>query len=184
MDRITKSAQFLPVKTTDPVKKLAKLYLKEIVQLHGVPVSIVSDRDAKFTSMFQKELQAGFGTRLKFSTAAHPQTDGQSERTMQTLEDMLRACTLDFPRSCVEKVLLMEFACNNSYHQSLGMSPFEVLYGRKYRLTIHWHEARERKFLGPDEVDAVLREIKTIKNRFQVYVDRQKKYTQNHRRPL
>ena len=79
VDRMTKSAHFLPVKTTDLVRKLAKLYLKEIVRLHGVPVSIVSDRDPRFTSMFQKELQVGFGTRLKFSTALHPETDGQSE---------------------------------------------------------------------------------------------------------
>ena len=83
-----------------------------------------------FTSMFWKELQVGFGTRLKFSMAAHPQTDGQSERTIQTLEDMLRYCALDFPGSLVEKVPLMEFAYNNSYHQSLGMSPFEALYER------------------------------------------------------
>ena len=101
---MTKSAPFLSVITTDPVKKLAKLYLKEIVRLHGVPVSIVSDRDARFTSMFWKKLQAGFGTRLKFSTASHSQTDGQSERTIQTLEDMLRVCALDFPGSWAEKV--------------------------------------------------------------------------------
>ena len=108
--------------------------------------------------------------------AAHPQTDGQSERTIQTIEDMLRACTLDFPGSWAEKVPLMEFAYNNSYHQSLGMSLFEALYRRKCRSPIHWHEAGERKFLGPDEVDAVSREIETIKNRLQVSMDRQKKY--------
>ena len=119
VDQMTKSAQFLPVKITNPVKKLAKLYLKEIVRLHGVSVSIVSYRDARFTSMFWKELQAEFGTQLKFRTAAHPQTDGQSEWTIQTLEDILRACVLDFPRSWAEKVPLMEFAYNNSYHQSL-----------------------------------------------------------------
>ena len=96
---MTKSAHFLPVQTTDPVRKLAKLYLKEIVRLHGMPVSIVSDRDVRFTSMFWKELQAGFGTRLKFSTTSHPQIDGQSERTIQTFEDMLRVYTLDFPGS-------------------------------------------------------------------------------------
>ena len=131
VDRMTKSAHFLPVKTTDPMRKLANLYLKEIMRLHNVPVSIRSDRDARFTSMFWKELQARFSTRLKFSTAAHPHTDGQSERTTQTLEDMLRACALDFLGSWAEKVPLMEFAYNNSYHQSLGMSPFEALYGRK-----------------------------------------------------
>ena len=98
-----------------------------------MPLSIVSDRDARFTSMFWKELQAKLGTPLKFSTASHPQTDGQSEQTIQTLEDMLRVCTLDFPRSWAEKLPLMEFVYNNSYHQSLKMSAFEALYGRKFR---------------------------------------------------
>ena len=97
-----------------------------------MPVSIVLDQDARFTSMFWKELQAGFGTRLKFSMAAHPQTDVQSEWTRQTFEDMLRACTLDFPGSWAKKVSLMEFAYNNTYHQSVGMSPFEALYRRKF----------------------------------------------------
>ena len=90
---------------------------------------------------------------------------------------MLRACALDFPGSWAEKVPLMEFAYNNSYHQSLGMSPFEALYRRKCRSPIHWHGAREMKFLGPDEVDAVSTEIESIKRRLQVSVDRQKKHT-------
>ena len=134
--------------------------------------------------MFWKELQAGFGTRLKFSTASHPQTNGQSEQTIQTLKDMLRVCTLDFPGSWAEKVPLMKFAYNNSYHQSLGMSPFEVLYKRKYRSLIHWHKAEERRFLGPEKVDAISKEIEVIKRRLQASMDRQKKYTQNRRRPL
>ena len=134
--------------------------------------------------MFWKELQAGFGTWLKFSTVSHPQIDGQSERTTQILEDMLRVCTLDFPRSRAKKVPLMEFAYNNSYHQSLGMSPFEALYERKCRSPIHWHEAGEIRFLGLEEVDAVSKEIEVIKRRLQAFVDRQKKYTQKRRRPL
>ena len=97
VDRMTKSAYFLLVMTTNPLRKLAKLHLKEIVLLHGVLVLIVLDRDDRFTSTVWKELQVGFGTRLKFSTDSHPQTDGQSKRIIQTLEDMLRVCTLDFP---------------------------------------------------------------------------------------
>ena len=97
VDRITKSAHFLPIRTTDPVKKLAKIYIREIVRLHGIPVTIVSDRDGRFTSALWKQLQAELGTQLRFSTASHPETDGQSERTIQTLEDMLRTCVLDFP---------------------------------------------------------------------------------------
>ena len=143
---MTKLAHFLPIKTTDPMKKLARLYLKEIMRLHGVLVSIVSDRDVRFTSMFWKKLQAGFGTKLKFSTASHPQTDRQSEQMIQTFEDMLKVCTLDFPRSWAEKVSLMEFAYSKSYHQSLDMSHFEALYRRKCRSPIHWHEARKGDF--------------------------------------
>ena len=174
---MTKSTHFLPIRTTNPMKKLARLYLKEIVRLYGVLVSIVSNRDARFTSMFWKELQAGFSAKLKFSTVSHPQVDGQSEQMIQTLEDMLRVCTLDFLGSWAEKVQLMEFAYNNSYHQSLDMSPFEALYGRKCQSPIHWHKAEEMRFLGSKEVDTISREIEIIKRRLQTSVDRQKKYT-------
>ncbi|GJT20631.1 putative reverse transcriptase domain-containing protein [Tanacetum coccineum] len=95
-DRLTKSAHFLPVKTTDSKEKLTQLYLKEIVCRHGVPISIISDKDNKFASRFWRSLQSALGTHLDMSTAYHPQTDGQSERTIQTLEDMLRACVIDF----------------------------------------------------------------------------------------
>ena len=96
VDRFTKSAHFLPVKTTYTVEQYVELYVKEIVRLHGAPRSIVSDRDPTFTSKFWKILQEAIGTKLKFSTAFRPQTDGQSERTVQILEDMMRSCVLDF----------------------------------------------------------------------------------------
>ncbi|GJV73683.1 putative reverse transcriptase domain-containing protein [Tanacetum coccineum] len=98
VDRLTKSAHFLPMKKTDSIEKLAQLYLKEIVCKHGIPTSIISDRDSLFTSRFWKSLQEAMGTQLDMSTAYHPETDGQSERTIQTLEDMLRACVIDFDR--------------------------------------------------------------------------------------
>ena len=96
VDRLTKSAHFLAIKETDKMERLTRIYMKEVVSRHGVPVSIISDRDSRFTSHFWKSLQSALGTRLDMSTAYHPQTDGQSERTIQTLEDMLRACVLDF----------------------------------------------------------------------------------------
>ena len=123
VDRLTKSAHFLPVKTTHTVDKLAELYIKEIVRLHGVPLSIVSDRDTRFTSKFWTSLQQNMGTKLKFSTAFHPQTDGQSERTIQILEDMLRACVLDFQGSWSRYLPLAEFSYNNSYQATIGMAP-------------------------------------------------------------
>jgi len=143
VDRLTKSAHFLPMKETDSMDKLAQLYLKEIVSRHGVPISIISDRDSRFTSRFWQTLQKALGTRLDMSTAYHPQTDGQSERTIQTLEDMLRACTIDFGKGWDKHLPLVEFSYNNSYHSSIKAAPFEVLYGRKCRSPICWAELGE-----------------------------------------
>ncbi|GJW19295.1 reverse transcriptase domain-containing protein, partial [Tanacetum coccineum] len=96
VDRLTKSAIFMPMRETDPMDKLARMYLKEVVTKHGIPVSIICDRDPQFASNFWRSLQKALGTSLDMSTAYHPQTDGQSEITIQTLEDMLRACVIDF----------------------------------------------------------------------------------------
>ena len=133
VDRLTKSAHFLPVKTTYGVAKYAQIYLDEIVRLHGVPVSIISDRGTQFTSRFWRALQEALGTRLDLSTTFHPQTDGQSERTIQILEDMLRACVMDFGGGWERYLPLAEFAYNNSYQASIQMEPFEALYGRRCR---------------------------------------------------
>ena len=99
VDRLTKSTHFLPIKKTYPLSRFAKIYIEEIVKLHGVPASVVSNRDSRFTSHFWGALHEALGSQLKFSTAFHPQTDDQSERTIRTLEDMLRACVLDFQGS-------------------------------------------------------------------------------------
>ena len=133
VDRLTKSTHILPIRISCPLYKLAEVYLQEIVRLHGIPTSIVSDRDPRFTSKFWVALQEALGTKLHFSTAYHPQTDGQTERTIQTLEDMLRACVLELQGSWDTHLPLIEFAYNNSYHSSIGMAPFEALYGRKCR---------------------------------------------------
>ena len=144
VDRLTKSTHFLPVKATYSVTKLAKLYVKHVVCLHGVPVSIVSYRGSIFTSRFWQKLQEAMGTRHDFSTAFHPQTNGQSKRTIQTLEDILRMCVLDHRGSRDEHLPLVEFAYNNSYHSSIEMTPYEALYGRKCRFPLCWDEIRER----------------------------------------
>ncbi|KAL0551917.1 hypothetical protein IC582_011010 [Cucumis melo] len=143
VDRLTKSAHFVPGKSTYTASKWAQLYMSEIVRLHGVPVSIVSDRDARFTSKFWKGLQTAMGTRLDFSTAFHPQTDGQIERLNQVLEDMLRVCALEFPGSWDSHLHLMEFAYNNSYQATIGMAPFEALYGKCCRSPVCWGEVGE-----------------------------------------
>ncbi|KAI5323184.1 hypothetical protein L3X38_032256 [Prunus dulcis] len=130
VDRLTKSTHFMLVRANYTLNKLAKIFINEIVRLHGVPMSIVLDRHPRFTSRFWKKLQEAIGTQLRFSTAFHPQTNGQSERTIQTLEDMLRACALQFRGDWDEKLPLMEFSYNNSYQASIGMSPFDALYGK------------------------------------------------------
>ncbi|KAD3639972.1 hypothetical protein E3N88_29195 [Mikania micrantha] len=136
VDRLTKSAHFLPIRETYKMEKLARLYIDEIVVRHGVPLSIISDRDSRFTSRFWQSLQQSLGTSVNLNTAYHPQTDGQSERTIQTLEDMLRTCILDFGGSWDTHLPLIEFSYNNSYHSSIGCAPFEALYGRKCRSPI------------------------------------------------
>ena len=184
VDRFTKSAHFLPVKVTYSVDQYADLYVKEIVRLHGVPKSIVSDRDPKFTSKFWMSLQKAMGTNLKFSTAFHPQTDGQSERTIQILEDLLRACVMDFGGSWSKYLPLIEFSYNNSYQSTIGMAPYELLYGRKCRSPIHWDETGERKYLGPELVQKTNEAIDKIKARMLASQSRQKSYADPKRRDV
>ena len=184
VDKLTKSAHFLPMKNSDSIEKLAELFVKEIVRLHGTPVSIVSDRDPRFTSRFWPSLQRALGTRLHFSTALHPQTDGQSERTIQTLEDMLRACVLEFKGSWDRHLPLMEFAYNNSYQSSIEMAPYEALYGRKCRTPLCWDEVGKRKLSGPEIVQVTTDNVKVIRDRLKIAQDRQKSYADNRRRDL
>nr|GEZ15829.1 putative reverse transcriptase domain-containing protein [Tanacetum cinerariifolium] len=147
LDRLTKSAHFLPMCEDYKMDMLARLYLNEIIARHGVSISIISDRDSRFTSKFWQAMQEALGTRLDMSTAYHPQTDGQSERTIQTLEDMLRACILDFEGSWDVHLLLVEFLYNNIYHSSVRCEPFMALYGRKYHSSIMWAEVGEGQLI-------------------------------------
>ena len=117
--------------------------------MHGIPSSIVSDRDPRFTSRFWESLHKALGTKLHLSSAYHPQTDGQSERTIQSLEDLLRACVLERKESWDKVLPLIEFTYNNSFHASIGMAPFEALYGRKCRTPLCRFETGENLLLGP-----------------------------------
>ena len=139
-DRLTKSAHFLLVRTDYSLDKLADMYISEIVRLHRIPISIISFRDPMFTSKFWGKLQEALGTRLNFSTTFHPQMDGQSERVIQVLEDMLRSCVIDYEGSWDRHNHLVEFVYNNSFQSSIGMAPYEALYGRKYRTPLCWTE--------------------------------------------
>ena len=184
VDRLTKSAHFIATNNTYSLERYARLYVDEIVRLHGAPVSIVSDRDPRFTSRFWPKLQDAMGTRLHFSTAFHPQTDGQSERTIQTLEDMLRACVMEFKGSWNNYLALIEFAYNNSYQSSIGMAPYEALYGRKCRTPIYWDEVGERRLIGLEIVQDTTEKVNMIRERLKIARDRQKSYADNRRRDL
>ena len=145
------------------MEKLTRTYIKEFVRLHGVPISIISDRDSRFTSRFWKSLQKSLGTRLDMSIAYHPQTDGQSERTIQTLEDMLRACVINFGKAWDTHLTLVEFSYNNSYHSSIKVAPFEALYGRKCRSPLCWTEVGDTQLAKGQVPDSTLTGPKIIR---------------------
>ncbi|GJZ83803.1 putative reverse transcriptase domain-containing protein [Tanacetum coccineum] len=157
VDRLTKSAHFLPIREDYKIDRLARLYLNEIIARHGVPISIIFDRNSRFTSRFWQSMQEALGTRLDKSTAYHPQTDGKSERTIKTLEDMLRV---------------------------VRSSPFEALYGRKCRSPILWAEVGDGQLIGHDLVQKTTKKISQIKDRLKAAHDRQKSYADKRRKPL
>jgi len=129
VDRLTKTALFIPVHTTYNAKRYAEIYLDRIVCLHGVPKTIIYDRGTQFVARFWEQLQESLGTKLIRSSAYHPQTDGQTERINQILEDMLSACVIHYDKNWDKCLALAEFSYNNSYQASLKMAPFEALYG-------------------------------------------------------
>nr|GEX00982.1 reverse transcriptase domain-containing protein [Tanacetum cinerariifolium] len=175
---------FLPIREDFKMDRLARLYLNEIVARHGVPVSIISDRNSRFTSRFWQPMQEALGTRLDMSTAYHPQTNCQSERTIQTLKYMLRACVIDFEESWDVHLLLVEFSYNNSYHSGVRCAPFEALYGRKRRLPILWAQVGEKKLVGTETVQEATEKISRIKDMLKTACGRQESYADKKRKPL
>ncbi|GJV89220.1 putative reverse transcriptase domain-containing protein [Tanacetum coccineum] len=184
VDRLTKSVVFTPMRETDCMEKLARMYLKEVVTRYGIPVSIICDHDPRFTSNFLRSLQKALGTNLDMSTTCHSQTDGKSERTIQTLEDMLRACVIDFGNGWVRHLPLVEFSYNNSYHASIKAAPFEALYGRKCRSPVCWAEVGQVQLTGPEMVQETTEKVIQIKQRMQAARDRQKSYADLKRKPM
>ncbi|KAL8111406.1 hypothetical protein AgCh_019214 [Apium graveolens] len=154
VDRLTKSAHFLAISEASPLEKLTKLYIREIVRLHGVPVSIVSDRDPRFTSRFWNSFQEEMGTKLNFKG------------------------------SWEEHLSLVEFAYNNSFQATIGMAPYEALYGRRCRTPLCWNEVGERKLLGPELIRVTTEKVKLIQQRILTAQSRQKSYADKDRREL
>ncbi|GKC64980.1 putative reverse transcriptase domain, ribonuclease H-like domain, aspartic peptidase domain protein [Tanacetum coccineum] len=139
VDRLTKYAHFLPMKENDPMEKLTRLYMKEVITRHRIPVSIICDHDV----------------------------DGQSERTIQTLEDMLCACVIDFGNGWNRHLPLIKFSYNNSYHTSFKAAPFEALYGRKCRSPVCWAEVEDTQLTGLEIIHETTEKIVQIKQRIQ-----------------
>jgi hypothetical protein len=184
VDRLTKSAHFVPIKTGMSVAKFAEIYIEQIVRLHDIPSSIVSDRDPRFTSKFWESLQVALGTKLMLSSAYHPQTDGQTEMTIQSLEDLLRACVLEQGVSWVECLPLIEFTYNNNFHSSIGMAPFEALYGRRCWTPLCWYESGEIALLGPEVVQETTGKVKMIQEKMKTSQSRQKSYHDKRRKDI
>jgi hypothetical protein len=135
--RLSKSTHFIPVHTNYNVQKYAGIYIAHVLCLHGVLKTIISNRGSQFVARFWEQLHASLETHLIHSSAYHPQTDGQTERVNQILEDMLRVCVLEHPGSWDQNLPWAEFSYNNSYQESIKMAPFEVLYGRQYRTPLN-----------------------------------------------
>ncbi|WVZ75897.1 hypothetical protein U9M48_023916 [Paspalum notatum var. saurae] len=184
VDRLTKVAHFIPVNTTYLGARLAELYISRIVCLHGVPKRIISDRGSQFTSRFWEQLHDSLDSKLRFSTAYHPQTDGQTERTNQILEDMLRACAIQYGTSWDKSLPYAEFSYNNSYQASLKKSPFEALYGRRCRTPLFWNQTGEKQVFGPDLIRDAEQQIKMVRENLRVSPSRQKSYADVRRRDL
>jgi transposase InsO family protein len=144
VDRLTNVAHIIPIKTTYSGPQLAELYMPRIVCLHGVLKKIVSDRGTQFHSKFWERLHGTLDAQLRFSSTYHPQTDGQTERVNHILEDMLRACALQYERSWDKSLSYAEFSYNNSYQESLKMAPVEMLYGHRCRTPLFWSEAKKQ----------------------------------------
>ena len=150
VDKLTKVAHFIPVRSSYNVASVARIFMEQVVRLHGIPKKIISDRDPVFTSSLWRSLQRELGTQLNFSSAYHPETDGQTERVNQILEDMLRMYVMDRQNKWEEFLYLVEFAYNNGYHSSIGMAPFQALYGRPCRTPLSWDKLEDIILLGPE----------------------------------
>jgi hypothetical protein len=184
VDRLTKVAHFIPMKTTYSGDKLAELYMSRIICLHGVPKKIVLDRGSQFTSKFWEKLHESMDTKLNFSSAYHPQTNRQTERTNQILEDMLRACALKYGKSWDKSLPYAEFSYNNSYQASIEMAPYETLYGRQCRTPLFWSQTGESQIFGAEVLKDSEKHVWMVQENPKIAQSQQKSYADKRRRDL
>jgi hypothetical protein len=181
VDKLTKVAHFIPLKTTHQAVDVADIFIREVARLHRIPKMIMSKRDPKFTSNFWKGLFKGFRTNLNFSTDYHPESDGQTERVNRVIEDILRMYVMDKPSIWEDYLHLVEFAYNNGYHASLKMSPFEALYGRKCNTPVSWDNLADRTVVGLELLKEMEDQMTKNKQNLKVAQDRQKSYVDKNR---
>ena len=176
VDRMTKSSSILEVKTNYSAGDYAKVYINKIMRLHGVTLYIISDRGPQFTSQFQKSFKKGLNTQVNLSRTFHPHTDGQEEGTIQTLEDMFRACVIDFKGIWDNHLPIIKFSYNNNYYSSIQMAPYESLYGCRCISLVGWFEVGEATLIGPDTVFYAIEKVKLIRDRLKTSQSHQKSY--------
>ncbi|MCO5550674.1 hypothetical protein L7F22_004164 [Adiantum nelumboides] len=181
VDMLTKVAHLMPVKTTYTASDISRVFIKEIFRLHGLPKRIVSDRDAKFTLKFWTSLFQAIGTQLCFSIAYHPQTDGQTERVNQVIEDILRAYYSQEPRKWVQHLPLVEYAYNSFDHRNIGMSPFKALYGQECVAPLNFSDPTSKVEASKQMLDEMEVQTKAIRKDIQAAQDRQKHYADKDR---
>jgi hypothetical protein len=184
MDRLTKSAHFIPVSTTHRARQYAELYISHIVLYHGIPRTIISDRGSIFVARFWEQLHVCLGIHLIRSSAYHHQTDGQTEWVNQIIEDMLYACVRTDGPKWDKHLPLAEFSYNNIYQESIKMSPFETLYGWPCRTPLSWSESGERIIFGPDIVTKAEEKVKQIQVNILAAQSCQKSYADNRCSPM
>jgi hypothetical protein len=184
MDRLSKSAHFIPVHTNYNVQKYARIYIAHMLCMHGVSQMIISDRGSQFVARFWEKLHVSIGTHLIHSSTYHLQMDGQTERVNQILEDMLRAYVLEHQGSWNQNLPWAEFSYNNSYQESLKMAPFKVLYKRQCPTPLNWIEPVDMVIFGPDLVEEAEETVHSIQGNLKAVKSHQETYVNKRHRPL
>jgi hypothetical protein len=181
VDKLTKIAHFILVRDTYEVTDVASVFVSEVICLHRIPKKIISDRDSRFTLRFWTSLSSALRMQLNLSTAYHPETDGKTERVNQVMEDMLRMYVMDNQTHWEKYLTLVEFAYNNSFHSSIGMSPYEALYGSPCITPLSWERLEDRVTVGLELIQEMEEHVIHIRQRLKEAQDRQKIYVDAHR---
>lgn len=165
VDRLAKPTHFILIQLKYPLERLSELYIEKIVNLHGIPSSIIFDKYLRFMSRFWGSLHKALGKKVHLSSFYHPRIDGQIDRTIQSLKDLLEACVLEQEGNWDNFLPLIEFIYNKSFHFSIGMEPFEALYGRRCMTPLCWYESGKGVMIGPDIVQQITEKIKVIQEK-------------------